>query len=202
MNDSMLKSLVVNCRSIRSFDESRPVSRDDLLEFIDTARLCASAANRQPLKYRTATGSECKGIQPLTAWAGALPDLELPPKGHMPTGFILICHDTNISPASDYAAMDVGIAAQTIALAAAERGVGCCMIGSFDKAGVARELEIPDHLIPRLLMAFGYPAESAVICTAKNGKTSYFRDDTGLHFVPKRDLSEVVIPQKADKNVL
>lgn len=189
----MLESLVYNCRSIRSFDESRPVSREALLDLVELARLTASAANKQPLKYYLVTGAKCAEIQPLTAWAAALPDVTLPPEGHMPTGFILICHDTQISPVSEIAAVDVGIAAQTIALSATEKKLGCCMIASFNKTELSAVLGISEQLVPRLLIAVGYPAETAVICEAKNGDTAYFRDDSGLHFVPKRSLSEVTI---------
>ncbi|MBE6708102.1 MAG: nitroreductase family protein [Ruminococcaceae bacterium] len=189
----MLEFLVDNCRSIRSFDESRPVSREELLSFVDIARKTASAANRQPVKYRLITGEECKKVQPLTAWAGALPDWELPPKGKMPTAFILMCHDTAVSPVSDYAAMDIGIAAQTLALAAAEQGIGCCMIGSF-KSEICDVLGIGESLVPRLLLAFGYPAETVLLCEPREGSVTYFRDDAGVHFVPKRTLPEVIIP--------
>ena len=188
----MLHFLVDNCRSIRSFDESRPVTREALLNLIDCARITASAANRQPLKYRIVLGEECGKVQPLTAWAGALPKLKLPPEGKMPTGFILICHDTSISPVTDYAAIDVGIAAQTLALGAAEMGIGCCMIASF-KAEIKEALGLSENLVPRLLIAFGYPAETAVICAPRDGDVTYFRDDSGLHLVPKRPLDEVVI---------
>lgn len=188
----MLKSLVTSCRSIRSFDESHPITKDDLLSLVDTARLVASAANRQPLKYRIITGEECKRVQPLTAWAGALPELSLPPEGKMPTGFILICHDTKVSPPLDCALIDAGIAAQTLALDAADNGIGCCMIASF-KDEIRTVLHLPENLLPRLLLAFGYPAETAVVCEPKGGDIKYFRDDAGLHFVPKRTLSEIVI---------
>ncbi len=188
----MIKSLALDCRSIRAFDESHPLTKDDLLSLIDTARVVASAANRQPLKYRVIVGEECKRVQPLTAWAAALPDLTLPPEGKMPTGFILICHDTNISPASDYGWLDAGIAAQTLALDAADNGIGCCMIASFKKE-ISEVLGLPENLLPRLLIAFGYPAESAVVCDPRNGDIKYFRDDAGLHFVPKRPLDEVSI---------
>lgn len=191
----MLESLVCNCRSIRSFDESRPVSRETLLELVELARLSASAANKQPLKYCLVTGEKCAEVQPLTAWAAALPDITLPPQGHMPTGFVVICHDTQISPLSDAAAVDVGIAAQTAALRATEKKLGCCMIASFNKPKLSAVLDLPENLVPRLLIAVGYPAETAVICEAKDGDTAYFRDDSGLHFVPKRSLSEVVIPE-------
>lgn len=123
----MFHDLVVRCRSVRTFDESRPVTEDEVRALIDTSRLCASAANLQPLKYRIVTGDECASVQKLTKWAGALPDLKLPPEGKMPTAFVLICHDTAISKITDCASMDVGIAAQTLVLAAAEVGIGSCM---------------------------------------------------------------------------
>ena len=181
-----------NCRSIRTFDESRPVTEEMLTAFTDIARKCASAANRQPLKYRFVTGSECAEVQPLTAWAGALSHLELPPKGKMPTAFIMICHDTSISPVSDYAAMDVGIAAQTLALAAAEEGVGCCMIGSFELAALKKLLNLPEKIEPKLVIALGKPAETIVLTDAEDGKTTYYRDEAGVHYVPKRKLEDIL----------
>lgn len=189
----MLRDTVIRCRSIRTFDETRPVSEAEALSLIDTARLCASAANRQPLKYRIAVGDECRVLLPLTKWAGGLPDLTLPPEGGAPSAFIVICHDTSISKVSDYAAMDVGIAAQTIALCAAEEGIGSCMIASFDGA-VKDVLHLPEALCVRLLIALGRPAESPILCAPReDGSTMYFRDDAGLHFVPKRPLDEVVV---------
>lgn len=188
----MFHDLVVRCRSVRTFDESRPVTVDEARALIDTSRLAASAANLQPLKYRIVTGDECKSVQPLTKWAGALPELELPPEGHMPTAFILICHDTAVSKITDCSAMDVGIAAQTLVLAAAEAGIGSCMIASFDRT-ISEVLGLPDELVPRLLIALGRPAETQILCAPKDGSVKYFRDDAGLHFVPKRPLDEVVI---------
>ncbi len=110
----------------------------------------------------------------------------------MPTGFILICHDTNVCPLSEVAMIDVGIAAQTLALDAADDGIGSCMIASFKKE-ITEVLSLPDNLSPRLLMAFGYPAERAIICEPRDGDVTYFRDDSGLHFVPKRPLAEVAL---------
>lgn len=50
----MLKELVMKNRSYRRFFENMPVSRDILVELIDYARLSASGANKQPLKYMIA----------------------------------------------------------------------------------------------------------------------------------------------------
>ncbi len=190
----MLSELVLTNRTIRTFDESRPVTRDDILALIDVARLTASAANLQPLKYRIVTGEECKKVQPLTKWAGALKNMKFPPDGKCPTGFVLICHDTNVSQITDSSTIDVGIAAQTFTLAAAEAGYGCCMIGSYDREKTKEVLGVPENLVPRLLIAIGVPAETCVICDPKeDGDVTYYRDDAGLHLVPKRRLEEIVI---------
>ena len=90
--------------------------------------------------------------------------------------------------------MDGGIAAQTINLAARERGYGCCMIGSFDKEETANLLGIPEHLTPILVIAIGTPAEEPIICALpKDGSIKYFRDAADLHFVPKRSVVDVII---------
>ncbi|RKX30582.1 MAG: nitroreductase, partial [Verrucomicrobia bacterium] len=48
---SRFRELVRRSRSIRRFQESRPVSADVLRRLVDCARLVPSAANLQPLRY-------------------------------------------------------------------------------------------------------------------------------------------------------
>lgn len=47
----MLKDLVLKNRSYRRFDEKAVIKTATLRELVDLARLSASGANRQPLKY-------------------------------------------------------------------------------------------------------------------------------------------------------
>ena len=190
-----IKEISDAARSIRVYDPSRPAGKDNLEYFIECARFCPSAANLQPLKYRLCyEKEESASLLALTKWAGYLKDVKLPPEGKGPTDFIVICHDKSICPATDYTMMDVGIAAQTINLAARERGYGCCMIGSFDKEETANLLGIPEHLTPILVIAIGTPAEEPIICSLpKDGSIKYFRDAADLHFVPKRSVEEVII---------
>ena len=47
----MLADLIKSNRSCRRFDQNQPVALDTLHALVDLARLSASAANLQPLKY-------------------------------------------------------------------------------------------------------------------------------------------------------
>lgn len=191
----MIKELVASNRSYRSFDESKVFTAKELETLIDTARLSSSASNRQPLKYKLCTEkSEVEKVLALTAWGGLLPDITLPPEGHHPTAFIVICHDTSVSPETKYSAVDVGIAAQTLMLAACESGYGGCMIGAFDPDKVSDALRLPLKYHPVLLLALGIPDEAVFITEiGKDGDTKYFRDKMGIHYVPKRSLESVLI---------
>lgn len=190
----MLKDLLKVSRSYRSFDESVKVTHSDLLDFIDCARLAPSSINLQMLKFRPVTEkAECDAMLANTKWAGKLKDLTLPPKGHAPTAYVVICADTDVIETAANFQKDVGICAQTIMLAAAERGFGGCMIGSFSAEGVKKELRLPQSLVPLLVLALGKPDETVELTELPtNGDTSYYREN-GTHFVPKRSLEDVVI---------
>ncbi len=190
----MLMDLVRASRSFRSFDRQRPVSREELLELIAPARLCPSAGNRQFLRYAPVTEpAEAERVLACTKWAGALPDRHFPPSGHEPPAYIVICHDTAVSENVGASAHDVGIAAQTILLGAAERGLGGCMIGSFRREGIAEALSLPPRYVPVLVIALGHPDETVVLEDAPDGAVTYYRDAANVHHVPKRTMAELVI---------
>lgn len=195
MTDSTVFEKTYSARSVRVFDRSRPVGRENLEYFIDCARVCPTAANLQPLKYFIADDREtADSLFKLTKWAGYLKDVKLPPEGKEPTDFIVMCHDTDVCKPTDYSFMDAGICAQTINLAARERGFALCMIGSFDKEETVKLLSLPDNLIPVLVLAIGTPAEEPAICSLpEDGSIKYFRDANDLHFVPKRSIKEVIV---------
>ena len=191
----MLRDLVVENRSYRSFNENFPISRELLLEWVDNARLVPSAVNAQPLKYRLVDTKEgVEKVLPHTAWAGALKDIKLPPDGHHPAAFVVICHDTTVRENPDSSATDVGIAAMTLLLSATEAGYGGCMIGAFNRDRVGEVLRIPEKYVPVLLVALGVPDETVIISEpGPDGSVVYFRDDHNLHFVPKRKLDDILI---------
>lgn len=186
-----LKSLITRNRSYRRFEESFPVSREDLLDMIDAARLSASGRNAQPLKYYLSSSKELnEKIFPNLAWAGFLPDWPGPSTGERPAAYIVQLHDITIS--SGYYCDD-GIAAQSILLTAVEKGLGGCIVASVKKEVLAKLLNLPDHLRIIQVIALGKPIEKVVIEEMKHGDFKYWRDKEQVHHVPKRSLDELVI---------
>lgn len=184
--------LVRRNRSYRRFDESHAVDRATLVELVDLARCTASAANRQPLKYLLSTEPATNGaIFPCLAWAAYLKDWSGPGPGERPTAYITVLVDETISKEWW---CDDGIAAQTILLGAVERGLGGCILGAIQKDRLRQALAISPHLMIRLVLALGRPAETVVLeDLAPGGDIRYWRDEAGIHHVPKRGLGELII---------
>jgi len=189
----MFSELVKKTRSYRNFDTSVRLGARELTQWIDLCRFAPSSANRQPLKFAFAyTEEHCSLILPHLGWAGYL--TEKPPyPGKEPAAYILICNDTSISP--NCPDTDVGICAQTIVLAAMENGIGACMIGSINKTALSEIFSLSDTIVPRLIIALGAPAEKVVLTEAVDGAIKYYRDEAKTHYVPKRPLSEILLPE-------
>ena len=190
----MILELAKKSRSYRGYDESRRITKDELLHFVNCARFAPSSVNGQPFKYFLAYEKDVVDrIQPLTGWARALPQMKLPHPGHCPTGFIVICQDTEWGPDLKRYLKDVGIVAQTMLLAAAEKDLGGIMIGNFSPEKVSEALSLPENLVPMLIVAFGKPDEKIVVREIENGESiKYYRDENDVHYVPKRKLEDIV----------
>ncbi len=188
----MLKKLIIKNRSYRRFFQEVAIKPDTLKELVDYARLSASAANLQPLKYILSCESKKNAlIFPHLSWAGYIEDWAGPSEGERPSAYIIILGDTEISKSFGY---DPGIAAQSILLRANEIGLGGCIIGSIQRGELHKSLSIPSHYKILLVLALGKPKEKVVIeKTGKNGDIKYWRDSKNVHHVPKRSLDEIVI---------
>lgn len=188
----MFGDLVLKNRSYRSFDKTKRVGEEKIKKYVDLARITASTANLQALKYRIVhTEEECEKALSCTKWAGYLKDMQIPPIDHNPTGYVVICCDNEITNNVTAFFKDTGIAAQTILLAAAEDGFGGCMIGSVDEAKIKNELSIPENMTVTLVVALGAPDEKVEIVDFE-GDIKYYREN-GVHYVPKRSLDDVLI---------
>lgn len=187
----MLKDLILLNRSYRRFDQSAIVPMRLLHEMVDAARLSGSARNMQPLRYMLFNDAlSCAKIFPLLAWAGYMKEWAGPAEGERPSAYIVQLGDLDLS--NDWWCDD-GIAAQSMLLTAVEQDFGGCIIGSVQREKLRDTLDIPDQYKIIQVLALGKPAEKVVIDEASGGDIKYWRDEKGIHHVPKRSLDELII---------
>ena len=191
----MIKDLIKKNRSVRGYDNSRDVTIEELREMVDCARLSASSVNMQPLKYILVNTVDGKArVLKQVSFAAKLSTLKLPHRGSEPMAYIVICQDEQISKSETGLLRDVGIAAQSITLAATELGLGACMLGYFSPDKLRQALDLSGNLKPLLVISLGKSVEDVRIVEIEEGEsTDYYRDEAGIHYVPKRKLDDVII---------
>ena len=186
-----ISDLVFRARSYRRFRQRRRVERQTLVDLVNLAREAGSAGNRQPLRYMLFRGEEaCERIFPCLKWAALLTDWFGPEDGERPAAYILVLAN---KADGGIPQCDAGIAMQTILLAAAERGLAGCMIGSLDRPKLVSACNVPAGMDLIYVVALGYAAETVVLEEAKDGNINYYRDASEIHHVPKRPLNEVLL---------
>jgi nitroreductase len=162
-----------------------------MTQWVDNARVSASAGNKQPLRYRIVTDKEqCAQIFETLTWAAALPDWDGPEPGQRPTGYIIMATDSETFKGELWR-FDAGIAAQTIMLSSTEEGFGGCIMLSFKRGELKKILSMPEDLEPVLVLALGRPIEDIRLVDAVQGDTTYYRDEQQVHYVPKRKLEDI-----------
>lgn len=192
MEAFMLADLIRKNRSCRRFNQTHPVETEMLHELVNLARLSASSANLQPLCYIvSANPQKNELIFSCLTWAGYLKDWSGPKEGERPSAYIVILGDT--ARARDFGC-DHGIAGQSITLGAREMGLAGCMIASINRERLREVLGIPERFKILLVIAVGKPKEQIVIEeVGQDGGIQYWRDDQGIHHVPKRSLNDIII---------
>lgn len=188
----MLEDLIRKNRSCRRFIQSRSLDINTLNELVNLARLSASAANLQPLKYVICCNPDKNAeIFSCLAWAAYLKDWPGPSEGERPSGYIVVLGDTAIAKE---VGCDHGIASQSILLGAREKGLAGCMLGAINREKLREILDIPEGLKILLVLALGVPREEIVVVPlGADGSIRYWRDGRGVHHVPKRSLKDIVI---------
>lgn len=186
-----LKEMMIRNRSYRRFDESVRISEDELKELVDLCRYTASGRNLQPLKYRLATSEEeCAKVYPHLKWAGYLADWDGPKPGERPAAYLIQCLDTALTT---NLLCDDGIQLEALTLGAVSKGLGCCIIKSFNKKEIKEVLGLSDELDPIYVLAIGKPVETVILEEMKDGEIEYWRDEEQKHHVPKRTLKEILV---------
>ena len=188
--------LTLGARTCRRYQGNRRLEEGTLGWLVDCARLSPSAGNMQPLRYLAVSSPEkCREFYPALAWAAYLKEWPGPEEAERPTGYIVILM---LKTAGDKippnTMIDVGIAAQSIQLAAWSKGIGACMFRSFSSKAIAEALPVPDDYEIALVISLGYALEERRIApVGQDESIRYYRDEKGVHFVPKRDLKDLLL---------
>jgi nitroreductase len=183
--------LVRRARSRRRYVAADAISRETMLQLVDIARNVPSGMNAQPLRYRVVSdAAESAHVFECTNWAKSLRTGPAPTLAERATGWIVILsHNPTLSPG-----IDVGIAAQTIQLAATAAGYSACMLLSVDRPRLQQILNLPVGMNVELLMGLGRPGEQVALEELPaTGQTAYWRTPDQVHHVPKRKLDDVLV---------
>ncbi len=191
----MLKDLMLANRSYRRFYENEPISEAALREFVDCARLSASAMNLQPLKFIAVTSAEKRArLFPLLKWAGYLKEWGGPVEGERPSAYLIALHDTRIKTPDRLLWCDLGLACQSILLGAVEKGLGGCILASIERDSAKTALALPSYADVLVAIALGKPRERIITePLGAEGDIKYYRDEHDFHHVPKRALNDVFL---------
>ena len=157
--------LIRTRRSCRSYS-SEPVSREEIEALLDENVLAPSACNSQPWHFTVLLSEEVRA-------AGAEAVAVFPPSNLFAkeaAALIVFSAEKEPAvsqrvltkyPADRFAEIDIGIAAAHFTLAAAERGLGTCILGAFDAEKLTKLAHLPEAVQPKLVITLGHPAETS-----------------------------------------
>ncbi len=150
--------LAKNRYSERNFD-SRQIEQEKIDRIIEAGRIVPTACNYQPQRFyilkSTESLAKAKAVTPFTYNAPLM---------------ILVCYDMNTvwkQPNDRYyrnynsGEQDASIAATTMMYEAEELGVHTIWIRGFDSKSVVDTFNLPDNIIPVMMLGLGYPNEKS-----------------------------------------
>ena len=187
----MIKELIYSNRSYRRFYQDHAVPMETLRSLVDLARHSACGGNHQSLKYILSCNRSTNAIIfKRLGWAAYLKDWPGPVEGERPAAYVVVLGDTRIN--KDFYC-DHGIACQSMLLGAVEQGLGGCIIATVNRDGLRSELKIDERFQVLLVLALGKPKETVKVeYIGPGGDIKYWRDEDGVHHVPKRPLEEII----------
>lgn len=188
-----LEKLLEWRRSYRKFDEERELTKEDIDGILSSIKFASCANNRQFLRFISVESKEkVLEIFDNTRWAASLPNgAGRPKEGERPVYFIAILSDKEKKLKFD--GVDQGLVISNLTLAAAERGIGSCIIGSVLDDKMREILSYDDRYTCSLVVAFGYPKiESSIKEIDLEEDQSYYLDENGNYVVPKYKLDDMV----------
>jgi nitroreductase len=185
-----LDSLLLKNRSCRGYDHSVPISEDVLRRIVGVNTKIPSARNQQVLRFKLVVDeSEVALINNNIKLGGALPHLNLPFPDTEPIAFIVV---TSIANVDHNVYIDLGISLQSMLLKSVEIGFNGIIIGAFDAKSISKGLGLNN--LPLAVVAIGKSIEKyRIVDVPSNGSLKYYRDENGVHCVPKLSLDDIII---------
>lgn len=185
-----LDSLLLKNRSCRGYDHSVPISEDVLRRIVGVNTKIPSARNQQVLRFKLVVDeSEVALINNNIKLGGALPHLNLPFPDTEPIAFIVV---TSIANVDHNVYIDLGISLQSMLLKSVEIGFNGIIIGAFDAKSISKGLGLNN--LPLAVVAIGKSIEKyRLVEVPSNGSLKYYRDENGVHCVPKLSLDDIII---------
>ncbi len=185
--------LISQTRSCRRFDPSRIVTEEDLRRLVEAAMLSPSARNAQVLRYALISDpAETEGLYRHLVLGGSYSAEDRGALSYRPAAFVMILGPVN---PSKFTLMDVGIAAQSVNLAANAMGLKACMCGAFNEQYACDLIRAKgiEELVPHLVLAVGAPAENTSWeVFSGEGKPTYRREPEG-QIVQKLPLDTLIV---------
>jgi nitroreductase len=152
--------LVKERRSVRKYLD-KPVEREKLSQFLESARLAPSACNAQPWRYVVVDDKPLKeqvtdkglGGAVSNSWAKTAPVM------------IVVCSTKDLFTHKvgeavqgvQFHLIDLGLSMEHFVLKATELGLGTCYIGWFNEKPIKKILNLPASWKVECLITLGYP---------------------------------------------
>lgn len=187
--------LVKATRTCRRFRESEGLPEGTLTWLCECARYTSCATNGQALRYVLVESKEAReALFPHLTFAGMLKN-GAPQEGERPAGYVVILGQKDRR--ETFNLLDAGLVSQTMQLAAQSRDIGTCVVFSFKHVKVAELIDLASmegSYWPMLVLAFGMQKEERVVVDAEDSTNlKYWRDDKGVHYVPKLPLETLIL---------
>ncbi len=185
-----IDSLLERNRSYRGYRKEYEVTEETLKKIVAVNTKIPSAKNQQALRFKLITKNNGAGkVLENIKLGGMLPELHLPFAGTEPEAFIIVCGTV---PENKMLDIDLGISLQSMLLKAVDLGLNGLIIGAFNKENVTHEFQLPYE--PLAILAIGSGAETIrLVPTSADENKAYYRNEAGVHFVPKIRAEELLI---------
>ncbi len=153
--------------SVRAYDDTRPVSNENIRALLEAARLAPSASNTQPTRLIAVTDKTLlkrlctEGMKKIVSnkWSIQAP--------------LMIVACSKLAPFtnrlgrakmdSEYYQIDLGIAVEHLVLKATDLGLSTCWIGWFNELKVKEILNIPDQIRVHIMVTVGYAGDKVCL---------------------------------------